>query len=422
MHDSSIGDALADLAVLRQRAARLAHEPDRGVRHRLAAGGTQERGVRHGGRAGVVTPPIVPGRGLRTQSCDRPDARRSVSGDRRRGHRPTLTPWQHAPTPRGRLWHCPRSSAPQSRRCVRPGCAPRCSARRCRRPSGSRPSPPRCPPTSPSTATTSAPGASCCCTTPPATTPGQGTFRCVAYARAEIDPEMANDPLLGEVGWSLADRGARRPRRRRTPRPSGTVTKVSSESFGGMAEEDATAQLEIRASWTPVGDPTLDLDPARRGLGRAAVHRRPGCRRCPRASPSMPSRRGQRGPRLMRRPRDADRTAAETSRGPTETPEAPPAPLLELRDGLPPVVDTARGARRGRSRRSPPATGPVAIDAERASGYRYSARAYLIQLRREGAGTALVDPIPFDDLTALQTTRSATPSGSCTPPPRTCRA
>src|SRR6188768_611333 len=30
----------------------------------------------------------------------------------------------------------------------------------------------------------------------------QGTFRCVAYARAEIDPEMANDPLLAEVGWS----------------------------------------------------------------------------------------------------------------------------------------------------------------------------------------------------------------------------
>ena len=41
-------------------------------------------------------------------------------------------------------------------------------------------------------------------------------------------------------------------------------------------------------------------------------------------------------------------------------------------------------------------TGPVAIDAERASGYRYSARAYLIQLRREGAGTCLVDPIAFD--------------------------
>ena len=43
----------------------------------------------------------------------------------------------------------------------------------------------------------------------------------------------------------------------------------------------------------------------------------------------------------------------------------------------------------------------MAIDAERASGYRYSARAYLIQLRREGAGTALVDPIAFDDLDPL---------------------
>jgi ribonuclease D len=46
-------------------------------------------------------------------------------------------------------------------------------------------------------------------------------------------------------------------------------------------------------------------------------------------------------------------------------------------------------------------TGPVAIDAERASGYRYSARAYLVQLRREGSGSALVDPVPFDDLKQL---------------------
>jgi ribonuclease D len=46
-------------------------------------------------------------------------------------------------------------------------------------------------------------------------------------------------------------------------------------------------------------------------------------------------------------------------------------------------------------------TGPVAIDAERASGYRYSSRAYLVQLRREGSGTALIDPIAFDDLADL---------------------
>jgi ribonuclease D len=46
-------------------------------------------------------------------------------------------------------------------------------------------------------------------------------------------------------------------------------------------------------------------------------------------------------------------------------------------------------------------TGPVAVDAERASGYRYSQRAYLVQLRRRGAGTALIDPIPLADLSGL---------------------
>ncbi|NMO89767.1 ribonuclease D [Actinomycetospora sp. TBRC 11914] len=47
-------------------------------------------------------------------------------------------------------------------------------------------------------------------------------------------------------------------------------------------------------------------------------------------------------------------------------------------------------------------SGPVALDAERASGFRYSARAYLVQLRREGAGSALVDPIALDgDLSVL---------------------
>lgn len=45
--------------------------------------------------------------------------------------------------------------------------------------------------------------------------------------------------------------------------------------------------------------------------------------------------------------------------------------------------------------------GPVAVDAERASGFRYSQRAYLVQLRRAGAGTALIDPIPLGDLSPL---------------------
>ncbi|PRY47960.1 ribonuclease D [Geodermatophilus tzadiensis] len=47
-------------------------------------------------------------------------------------------------------------------------------------------------------------------------------------------------------------------------------------------------------------------------------------------------------------------------------------------------------------------SGPVAVDAERASGYRYGQRAYLVQLRRAGAGTGLVDPVPLGDLSAVQ--------------------
>ena len=90
---------------------------------------------------------------------------------------------------------------------------------------------------------------------------------------------------------------------------------------------------------------------------------------------------------------------AETDPAPPheEEAEAPPAPLLELRDGLPEVVDTDAGLAEACAALAA-ATGPVAIDAERASGYRYSNRAYLIQLRREGAGTWLIDPIPMSSM------------------------
>jgi ribonuclease D len=88
---------------------------------------------------------------------------------------------------------------------------------------------------------------------------------------------------------------------------------------------------------------------------------------------------------------------------PTDAPEPtePPAPLLELRDGLPAVVDTPAALTEACAALAA-GTGPVAIDAERASGYRYGSRAYLIQLRREGSTTALIDPIAFDSLAPLQ--------------------
>jgi ribonuclease D len=96
----------------------------------------------------------------------------------------------------------------------------------------------------------------------------------------------------------------------------------------------------------------------------------------------------------------ADSTAPEdTEATGDDAPEAP-RPLLVLRDGLPPVTDTATGLASA-SEAIARGTGPVAIDAERASGYRYSSRAYLIQLRREGSGTWLIDPIAFASLAPL---------------------
>jgi hypothetical protein len=88
----------------------------------------------------------------------------------------------------------------------------------------------------------------------------QGTFRLVTFARADVDPEMVTDPLLGNVGWSwlvdaLANHNAE------YSAPSGTVTSVSSESFGGMADEPPRAEIEIRASWTPALEGEAGLVP-----------------------------------------------------------------------------------------------------------------------------------------------------------------
>ena len=83
-------------------------------------------------------------------------------------------------------------------------------------------------------------------------------------------------------------------------------------------------------------------------------------------------------------------------------PIEPDAPRLELRDPLPPVVETV-AALEETCARILAGTGPIALDAERASGYRYSQRAYLIQVRREGSGTHLIDPTAFDSLVPLHT-------------------
>ncbi|MGB7979487.1 MAG: hypothetical protein WCF36_01700, partial [Candidatus Nanopelagicales bacterium] len=85
---------------------------------------------------------------------------------------------------------------------------------------------------------------------------------------------------------------------------------------------------------------------------------------------------------------------------PDSEPPTPALPALALRDGLPPITATPQDLADVVARIAA-GTGPIAIDTERASGYRYGQRAYLIQLRRHGAGSALVDPIDIPGLPGL---------------------
>ncbi|GAA2964993.1 DUF3000 domain-containing protein [Streptomyces enissocaesilis] len=77
-----------------------------------------------------------------------------------------------------------------------------------------------------------------------------GTFRLVTLVRAELEPEMASDPLLPEVSWSWLT-GALEARGLSYAEASGTVTRAGSYYFGGLAERRPATQIEIRASWSP---------------------------------------------------------------------------------------------------------------------------------------------------------------------------
>jgi len=93
-------------------------------------------------------------------------------------------------------------------------------------------------------------------------------------------------------------------------------------------------------------------------------------------------------------------TAVADGTGASEAEEREAVPLLAPRDGLPPLVVTADAL--GAAARSLGAGhGPVAVDAERASGFRYGHRAFLVQLRRRGAGTVLIDPVACPDLSGI---------------------
>ena len=108
-----------------------------------------------------------------------------------------------------------------------------------------------------------------------------GPLRVIAYIRADLDPDIAEDPLIGQVGWTwlteaLGNRTAG------YAEPSGTVTTVVTEGFGAKESEPAVTGFELRASWSPAAPDGPAPGPARRswtgtwppGVTRSA--RRPG--------------------------------------------------------------------------------------------------------------------------------------------------
>ena len=220
-----------------------------------------------------------------------------------------------------------------------------------------------------------------------------GTFRCVAYARAELDPEIAADPFLAEVAWTWLSRGARRPRRRVRRAVRHRHQGVARRASAGWPTT-AAARSSRSGRRGPRAEPAAPSTSARTSRPGASCCAPPrGWSRCPRGSPPCPAVEASAAA-------DDARTRHRAPPDDNEPEEVPACPLLELRDGLPPVVETPEALAETVAAFAA-GTGPVAIDAERASGYRYSARAYLVQLRREGSGTALVDPIAFDDLAPL---------------------
>jgi hypothetical protein len=87
-----------------------------------------------------------------------------------------------------------------------------------------------------------------------------GEFRIVTYIRAQLEPEMGNDEMLGTVAWTWlveALENHKAPYRA----AGGTATRVLSESFGTLSDRPGSIDIELRASWTPASsDVTAHLE------------------------------------------------------------------------------------------------------------------------------------------------------------------
>ena len=81
-----------------------------------------------------------------------------------------------------------------------------------------------------------------------------GVFRCVTLAQADLEAEIAEDPMLCEVAWSWLTEAMEQHHARHTVL-GGTVSRCASVSFGELAERPASTSVELRASWTPQEPP-----------------------------------------------------------------------------------------------------------------------------------------------------------------------
>lgn len=77
-----------------------------------------------------------------------------------------------------------------------------------------------------------------------------GTYRMVAYIQADVDEELAADPLMPEVAWSWLE-DALKARTDEYTSLGGTVTATTSVRYGDIVGPPRAHQMEMRASWTP---------------------------------------------------------------------------------------------------------------------------------------------------------------------------
>ena len=87
-----------------------------------------------------------------------------------------------------------------------------------------------------------------------------GTWRVVLFASAELDAGMRDDPVITEMGWTWLQE-ALGERDLAVGAFAGTVTRTVSQSFGTLSDRPASAELEIRASYTPAVDAPHPLLP-----------------------------------------------------------------------------------------------------------------------------------------------------------------